>query len=105
MGLEFTNINDQSGAGIYMIHNGTVTQSRSVESLAKELGARQQKLQVVVLSARDHRAQQILSFYGLSATACPHVLVIADDDRVLHAWPGPNLPTIDHLSYTISSYK
>lgn len=105
MGLDFTHITDQRGAGVYMIYDGTVTQSRTVEALAKELGARQKEQQIVVLSVRDHRAQEILGFYSLSTSACPHILVIADDDQVLHSWSGPQLPTLDHISHVLSSYR
>lgn len=103
MGLDFTRISDQQGPGIYMIHNGTVTQARAVEGLAKELSNRQKAKQVVVLSACDHDTQQILDFYDLSISACPHILVVADDDQVLYSWSGSHLPTIDHISYAVSS--
>lgn len=103
MGLDFTRIGDRRGAGVYMLHNGTLTQARAVEGLAKELGNRQKDLQIVVLSARDHDTQRILDFYGLSITTCPHILIVADDDRILHSWSGSNLPTVDHLAYAMSS--
>lgn len=103
MGLEFTHMSDQRGAGIYILYDGSVTQERAVTVLAKEINDKQKGQQITLLSVRDHNAQQILQFYGLSASACPHILVIADDDRVLHAWSGPQLPSIDHVSYAISS--
>jgi hypothetical protein len=105
MGLEFTGINDQHGAGIYMIHDGTVTQSRTIEQLAKELGERQKDLQIIVLSARDRRAHEIQDFYDLSSMGFPHILVIADDDRILQSWSGPHVPTLDHLAHIASSYR
>lgn len=103
MGLDFTNITDRSGAALYLIHDGTLTQQRSLERLAEELGARQLRQQIILLSARDPQAEKIRDFYDLSSMSFPHLLIVADDDRLLHSWSGAQLPTADHLAYALQS--
>lgn len=100
MGLEFTNIADKTGVAIYMIHDGTMNQQRSIERLAEEVAAKDPHRQIVVLSARDKEAEKIRTFYGLSSIGFPYILVVADDDRLLHSWSGLHVPTADHVAHT-----
>lgn len=103
MGLEFSHIADRHGAAVYMIHDGTMTQTRAMERLAEELRKKQKDAQIVLLSARDQEGERIRDFYDLSPTSFPHILIVADDDRILHAWSGPQVPSLDHLSYALST--
>lgn len=82
-GLDFTNIKDSHGSAIYLIHDGSEKDEKNFNELALDIGRRSKK-QIVVLSADDKNAQEVIRFYQLRGSH--FVLVVRDDDQLHHVW-------------------
>ncbi len=83
MGLDFTNIKDDSGCAIYLIHDGTEIDKLSFIKLAETLKKNTTK-QIVIMSREEKSADSIIKFYQLRGTH--FVLIVRDDDQLHHVW-------------------
>jgi hypothetical protein len=104
MGLDFTSIKDKSGAAVYIVHDGSVSQQRQCDKLAAELNEHTPKHQVLVISIKSHDGEQIANFYSLDRMSFPHALVVRDNDELAHHWYGHNgIPRAAELAFTLRS--
>jgi hypothetical protein len=99
MGLDFTNIPDRDGLAIYCLHDGTVTQQRSVERLVDAV-KQQVPHQIFTISAHDRDGEKIREFYNLDTGMFPHILLVNDEDQIVMSWSGGQMPTADVVAYT-----
>ncbi len=100
MGLEFTSIVDREGAACYMLHRGTVSDSRMFERLRQEI-SKNTDHQVVVVDARTTDGERIRDFYDIMPEQLPVVLIIRDDDSVAQLWSGSEIPGADMIAYQL----
>lgn len=98
MGLDFTDIKDQPGAAVYLIHDGSMTSQGNMERLAQAVSGATSK-QVLVIAADDTTGRQILEFYGL--TAKNYVIIVRDDDQLFQSWNETELPNADQIAYAV----
>jgi len=103
MGLSFVEGEDQEGAAVYMIHNGSGFEERALENLKDELQRRGVRHQIQIFSSRAGDGEEILDFYDIMQT--PAVLIVRDNDELFQYWVGQQLPdpgTLAHMVNTVS---
>jgi hypothetical protein len=83
MGLDFTNIKDDPGAAIFILHDGTEQDEKEMKELGIDLNVKTKK-QVIVTSATDTVGRNIIDFYHLSGSH--FVLIVLEDDELYHVW-------------------
>ena len=83
MGLDFTGIQDEHGAAVFYIHDGSHKDETAFRTLAAEVSQRH-TAQTTILSCDDTVAQKIIQFYALRGTH--FVLIIRDDDQLYKVW-------------------
>jgi predicted DNA-binding transcriptional regulator YafY len=88
MGLDFTNIKDQDGAAIYLIHDGSPQSQSKMEQLASAVRQKSQK-QIVIMAIDDENTQKIIDFYNLGNGE--QVLLVSDDDQLQQVWSGDEI--------------
>lgn len=103
MSLSFTDIPDHQGPAVYMLHDGTITQQRALERLQQDLKTLVPDRQVVILSVRERNGEAVRDFYDITHAHLPYVMIIRDDDQLAHSWPGPHVPTAEHVAYTLKT--
>lgn len=97
MGLDFTNIKDEPGSAIYLIHDGTEQDKQNFIRLSEDI-ARRTKKQLVLMSAKDKNGSDIVKFYSLRGTH--FVLVVRDDDQLHHVWSDGERFDASQIAYT-----
>ena len=83
MALDFTNIKDQPGAAIFMLHDGSEQNEQRLSRLMHDV-MRRTKKQCIVLSGKTHPGSDIINFYSLKGSH--FVLIVRDDDQLHHVW-------------------
>lgn len=96
MGLEFTQIKDNQGAAVYVIHDGLTRSEQKMKRMADEIQKYTSK-QVVSLSTHDVDAIKIIDFYDLHQGN--QVLIVRDNDELLHMWTENELPGADEIGF------
>jgi hypothetical protein len=81
MALDFTQIKDEPGPAIFIIHDGSDRDVEAMTRLAEEIRTKTTK-QIIILSAVETVGRSIIEFYQL--TGSHFVLIVRDDDQ-LHA--------------------
>lgn len=83
MALDFTQIKDEPGAAVFLLHDGTVQGEQEFIQLRESVRQKTKK-QVVVLSADEGPGRAIVDFYDLRGSK--FALVVRDDDQLHHTW-------------------
>ena len=92
MGLDFTNIADNDGAALYILHTRNTRETERFERLAADI-AKQTQHQVVLLDVNTQDGEKVRDFYDIMPEQLPAALVIRDDDSIAHQWFGEYIPT------------
>lgn len=96
MGLEFTQIEDNHGAAVYVIYDGLTRSEQKMKHLADEIQKHTSK-QVIPLSTHDSDAMKIIDFYDLHAGN--QVLIVRDNDELHYIWSELELPAPDQIGF------
>jgi hypothetical protein len=83
MALDFTQIKDEPGAAIFLVHDGTSQDEAAMKRLADDLRGRTSK-QIILLSAQETTGRSVLEFYGLAQGR--YVLIVRDNDELHQSW-------------------
>jgi hypothetical protein len=101
MGLEFTNRQDQNGACLYVIHDGSSQSTRRFDDLCRKVTETTQK-QVVCLDQRTNEARMIIDFYDILPEQIPFMFIADDSDQVTYSWEGAAIPALpDDIIYAL----
>ncbi|MDX1765488.1 MAG: hypothetical protein R3313_00890 [Candidatus Saccharimonadales bacterium] len=98
MGLDFSDIKDETGAAVYALHNGFGAEERSVQRFCDKLGD-QAKVQIICLSAREKNGARVADFYDIQTL--PAILIVRDSDEIAYSWFGPDLPSVQEVSHLV----
>ncbi len=100
MGLDFlTEITDEEGAAIYLLHDGGGYQERRMTDLMNEL-KKLTKKQIEIFSYRDGQGAQLGDFYDILEEKLPAILIVRDSDELAAEWYGLDLPRPEEVVYT-----
>lgn len=99
MALDFTDIKDEIGWGLYVVHGGRGPLSRQAKVWARELKDLTEA-QIVEVGKNTPNGAKFCSFYGIQST--PVVMIIDDHDQVMHSWYGPHLPKKEHVAHLLN---
>ncbi len=92
MGLDFTNIADNDGAALYILHTRNTRETERFERLAADI-SKETRHQVVLLDVDTQDGEQVRDFYDITHDQLPAVLIVRDDDSIAYQWLGEYIPT------------
>jgi hypothetical protein len=83
MALDFTQIKDQPGSAIFLLHDGSEQDAGAMQRLAQDIASKTQK-QIILLSSDETIGHSIIDFYQLKGSH--FILIVRDDDQLHHVW-------------------
>ncbi len=99
MGLDFlTEIEDQEGAAIYLIHDGGGYQERRLTDFMNELKKHTER-EVQIFSLRNGDGAQLADFYDILEDKLPAILIVRDTDELAAEWYGLDLPRPEEVTF------
>lgn len=102
MGLTFTQLTDHRGPAIYLL--GSSMLENKLQVLGKEIDhVTSETVQVAYLDTHGPDGAKVASFYGVTQSDLPAVLIVMDDDTLHKSWFGVQLPRAEDVAYEIRS--
>lgn len=98
MGLDFTNIEDRSGAALYVLTNGMTREIEKFERLKDELRGHTSH-QAVILDVHTPDGEKIRDFYDIMPEELPVAFIVRDDDSIAHKWHKDAIPAADIIAH------
>lgn len=98
MGLDLTNIPDKAGIACYILMHDTSVESERFEQIVAELSKLTQN-QIQRLYINTAEGEQVRDFYDLMPEQLPAVLLVHDDDHLVHSWWGTDIPSADVIAH------
>lgn len=96
MGLSFVAGHDKEGAALYLLHDGSGPQERSMVDMKQRLEKLGLSHQIQVFSVREEDGEQIRDFYDIQTM--PSILLVRDNDELAYHWSG-QMPAAETISY------
>lgn len=98
MALDFSDIKDEKGAAVYLLHSGHGSERRLMDRFAERL-KETTKSQVILLSVKERDGARVAEFYGLRDF--PAILIVRDNDEIAHSWFGQHLPNVREVTHLV----
>lgn len=99
MGLDFlTEIVDEEGAAIYLLHDGGGYQERRMTDFMNDL-KKLTKREIEIFSIRNGDGAQLADFYDILEEKLPAILIVRDSDELAAEWYGLDLPRPEEVTY------
>lgn len=98
MGLDFTDIPDRQGPAIYIV-GATMLESQLQPWRDRLAAILPPESQVIYVDINSSNGAKISEFYEIEPEKLPAIMIVMDDDTIYKSWFGPDLPSVETVTY------